>query len=315
MKNNGFATTRRNKLIFTITMLALPILQILVFYVYVNFNSFLTAFQRYDDLTGEYVMNGFENFKDVFASFNPDSPIYDSSLKNSLLNSFIMFFVSLICGSLPAIIFSYYIFKKRVGHGFFRIILYVPHIISTVVFSMLYVNFFDVVIPDLIYNATGEFVEGWMADISDVDRVRALCVIFSVYIGFGMQVLLYSGSMSGISDSVIESGQLDGITPMKELFTVVLPLIWSTFVTFMVMSIIGIFTNQMSLYSLYREFAPVDLYTFGYYLYRKSLYAQGNAYFNQYPFLATLGFMMTMVAVPLTLVTRKLLLKYGPRTD
>ena len=315
MKTNGFATAKRNQLIFTISMLILPILQVLAFYVYVNFNSFFTAFQKYDDIAGKYVWNGFNNFKDVFAAFDPESISYDRSLGSSLLNSMLIFVVSLLCGSLPSIIFSYYIFKKRRGHEFFKTILYVPHIISTVVFSMLYVNFFDAVIPEIIYNSTGEIVEPWLSDVSNVERVRTLSIVFSVFIGFGMQVLLYSGAMSGINESIIESGQLDGITPMKELFLVVLPLIWSTFVTFMVMSVIGIFSNQMSLYTLYREGAPKDLYTFGYYLYVKSLYAQGNAYYNQYPFVATLGLMMTLIAVPLTLIVRKLLVKLGPKTE
>jgi ABC-type sugar transport system permease subunit len=315
MKQQGFATVKRNKLIFAISFLALPILQVLIFYIYVNLNSFFTAFQKYDAVSDSYVFNGLNNFKDIFARFDPESPLYDLSLRNSLFNSLLMFVIGLIFGSLPAIIFSYYIFKKRFASGFFKIVLYVPHIISTVVFSMLYVNFFDTVIPDLIYKSTGELVEGWMADISKIDRVRVLCIVFTVFIGFGTNVLLYSGAMSGISESVIESGQLDGITPMKELFLVVLPLVWPTFVTFTVMSVIGIFSEQMSLYSLYREFAPTDLYTFGYYFYRSSLYASGNAYLDRYPFLASLGMLMTVIAVPLTLAVRKLLTKYGPSVE
>ena len=315
MRTTKFTTAKRKQLIFVISMLILPMLQILAFYVYVNFNSFILAFQKYDDLAGKYVWDGFNNFKNVFESFNPDSPSYNSTLGSSLYNSLLIFFISLLTGSLPAIIFSYYIFKKRAGHGFFKIVLYVPQIISIVVFAMLYVSFFDVVIPDLIYNSTGEFVEGWIADVSNVDRLRTLCIVFSIFTGFGMQVLLYSGAMSGINESVIESGQLDGITPMKELFLVVLPLVWPTFVTFMVMSVVGIFSNQMSLYTLKGQSAPEGLSTFGYYLYRMSLTAQDGAYFNRYPFVSSLGLLMTFIAVPLTLIVRKLLMKYGPSTE
>ncbi len=62
---------------------------------------------------------------------------------------------------------------------------------------------------------------------------RATIMFYSIYVSFGPRVLVYSSAMSGISESIIESAELDGVNTWQELVHIVLPSIWSTFVTFM----------------------------------------------------------------------------------
>lgn len=301
---------KKKRLIFAICMLALPLLQLAICYFYVNINSILLAFKKYDVLTSTYSFAGFSNFAGVIDKFSTDL-----ALSNSIYNSLVMFGVSLAFGTVPAILFSYYIYKKGFMSGTFKIFLYAPHIISVVVFSMIFSNFLDVVVPELVYKQTNNIIEGLLADISNIGRVRFLCIAFTVFLSFGTQILLYSGAMSGISDSIIESARLEGIKSMRELVSIVLPMIWQTFITFMMMAIMGLFTNQMSLYSLYAEFAPSELYTFGYYLYVKTVHSTGGGYLENFPELSAFGLLMTFVAVPLTLVVRKLLNKFGPSVE
>lgn len=56
---------------------------------------------------------------------------------------------------------------------------------------------------------------------------------------------MYLGSMNTISDSVIESAQLEGAGFFTEFFHIVLPLCYSTIVTFLVVGIASIFVNQL----------------------------------------------------------------------
>lgn len=310
VKKAELQSYKNKRLIFAICMLAIPLLQVAVFYFYVNFSSILLAFRKYDVINSTYSFAEFKNFASVIDKFKTDL-----ALSKSLYNSLILFIVMISFGSFPAILFSYYIYKKGFLSGIFKVFLYAPNIISGVVFAMIFSNFVDVVVPELIFRKTGVFGEGWLADISNISRIRVLCMSFTVFFSFGTHVLLYSGAMSGISDSIIESAKLEGISSMRELFSIVLPMIWQTFVTFMMMSIIGFFTNQMSLYSLYSEFAPSELYTFGYYLYVKTVHTTGAGYIELYPELSALGLLMTLVAVPLTLSIRKLLNKYGPSVE
>ena len=307
MKSKKIVASRKTKrLLFYILFAALPLAQAAVFYFYVNFRSFTLAFDSYDSITGTYSFVGFGNFVDALTDLTTME-----YLQSSIGNSLVLFVVSLVFGSFPAIMFSYYIYKKRVMSGFFKIILYLPHIISTIVFALMFKYFMEDAVPDVIELITGRKVQGFLFDVSNMTRIKVCMMVFTIWIGFGTSVLMYSGTMSSISESVIESGKLEGITPMRELFYIVIPLIWPTFVTFMLTSITGIFTNQMHLYTIFGESAEYQLYTFGYFLYRSTLKAQ----LSDYPYLSAMGLLMTIVVVPLTLVVRYLLNKFGPRTD
>ncbi len=55
----------KNGYLFAVLMLALPLIQFVVFYIYVNFNSWVMAFQI--PLDGEYVFS-FQNFRSFFES-------------------------------------------------------------------------------------------------------------------------------------------------------------------------------------------------------------------------------------------------------
>ena len=79
----------------------------------------------------------------------------------------------------------------------------------------------------------------------------------------------------------------------------------------MVVSITGFFTNQIHLYSFYGPTAPSSLHTFGYYLYAETL----QAGFFEYPYLSAMGMLMTAIAIPLTLLARWLLTRFGPSVE
>ena len=51
--------------IFAHTLVIYPILQFLIFYVYVNFNSIILSLQQYNLETGQFTWLGLDNFKQV----------------------------------------------------------------------------------------------------------------------------------------------------------------------------------------------------------------------------------------------------------
>lgn len=299
IKKGSMQSVKRNKLIFYCTMVALPFLQFLVFYIFVNLRSFALGFQEYSFEHGKYMFVGLENFQQIFRDLK-ETVTLASSIKNSLT----LFVWTFFFGSFGAVLFSYYIYKKHVGSELFKIVLYLPHILGNVVVVIMYKYFVEEVIPTV-------FANDMLRLLTNPDTSRATVMFYSIYISFGTKVLVYTSAMSGISESIIESAQLDGITPMKELLFIVLPSIWSTFITFMVTSVVGIFTNQMALYTFYAAEAPPALYTFGYYLYRGAKVGTNV----EYPYLAALGLLLTAVAVPMTFLARWGLKKLGPSRE
>ena len=155
---------------------------------------------------------------------------------------------------------------------------------------------------------TGEQVKGL---ISDEKKRFGTLLFYMIWAGFGSQLLMYEGAMEDIPTSVVEAAKLDGATPMQEFFHITLPMIWPTLVTFLTVSVAGFFTNQMNLYSFYGDYAPNAMTNFGYFMFRET-YAVGA---SRYPYVASLGLFMTLIAAPLTFGVKFLLEKFGPKTE
>ena len=182
---------------------------------------------------------------------------------------------------------------------FFRLILFLPSILPAILLSTVF-QLFTGDIVSLAFGC-GKLLTG------DDQTVRLITIIFyTVWIGFGTQVLLYSNSMEQVSPSGIEAAQLDGVQPMRDLFSILLPSIMPTVATFMIATIAGMFINQANLYNFYGEDASNQTFTLGYYMFiivqTHSKYGYGRSF---YPFASALGLCCTAVAIPLTVLFRK----------
>ena len=137
--------------------------------------------------------------------------------------------------------------------------------------------------------------------------------------GFGVNVLTFTSTMSGVNESLIESAQLDGATLIEELWYIILPMIYPTVTTLLIVSFSHLFTEQFHLYTLFGTSAN-EMSTVGYYLY---VQAQSSALsssevsgvYLSYPILSAMGLIFTAIILPSTLITRNLIEKYGPSAD
>ena len=151
----------------------------------------------------------------------------------------------------------------------------------------------------------------------DSDETKLATVLFfSVWIGFGVNVLMFSNGMSGIDESIVESAQLDGVNTIQDFIYITVPMIWPTFVSFFTINFAALFTDQMHLHTLFGNNGG-ELSTFGYYLYinsaRGELVQSGKT--PTFSVLSAMGLMMTAVMLPLVLGLRKALKKFGPSVD
>ena len=124
---------------------------------------------------------------------------------------------------------------------------------------------------------------------------------------------MYANKMSSISTEVIESAHLDGASGIKEFWYIVLPMSFSTVSVFLVTGVAGIFTNQINDFIFFGTTPNNETMTLGYFLYVKTYTAKQNM--AEYPTIASLGLMITIIAVPLTFLVKYLLDKYGPKED
>ena len=102
---------KRKEAIFLFCMLALPVIQWLVFWLYVNFSSIMLAFK--DQRTGDFTFTNFINFWDSLTS-----PLGEINL--ALRNTLIYFCTSLFVIMPTALLISYFLYKRVIF--FFRFI-------------------------------------------------------------------------------------------------------------------------------------------------------------------------------------------------
>lgn len=305
-KSRGTGANRRNEKLFICSVLAVPLLVFAVFYVGVNINCILLAFKDYDISTGKYVwaQKAFGNFTDFFDKLKSED-FMDYSIKNSV----ILFCVNLFF-NLPFHIFNaYYIYKKKFLHEPFKILLFLPSIISSVVTVTLFKYF-------LIYGLKDIYkLFGWGEApqlLYGVDTGFTTTLVYSSWISFGGSMLLFLGLMNRISPSITEAAAIDGVNSLQEFFFIILPLIFPTISIYVINLIAGFFAAQGSLFTFYGQNAKKEFYTFGYYYYINVLGDSGVA---KYPMAAASGVLFTLVVAPVTLFARWLLNKLYPPID
>ncbi len=300
---------KTKRLIFYIAVIALPVLQFAVFYIYVNFNSIILSFQRYVP-----PVDGEVGFKKVFAHFDNFKVAFQTIADGwyMIANSLRMIACELFIGLPLALLFSFYIYKKFFLSKLFKVMLFMPQIISSIIF----VTLFKYLVND-VYIAVFKTQWGLTSTPSFGTRMATI-LFYNIWISFGVNVMMFTGSMSSIDESVVEAAQLDGANLAQEFIHVTLPMIWSTFSTFVIISLTGLFTHQLNLFAFFSDGAA-DLSSFGYYLYvmstKKHLVEEVGLKELTYSQLSALGLILTAITLPIVLGTRKLMSKLGPSAD
>ncbi len=320
-------TREKKRLLYYILLILIPSIQFAVFYFYVNINSVLLAFQKYTTKT-----DGTIGYLIEFALFDNLSYAWNEIISNGqmILNSMYLYLSNLIIVTCLALFFSYYIAKKYALSGLFRVMLFMPQIISQVSLAYLFTQVCNGFFPDFVRAIGGEewliankLNNGLLGGTApETENIKFIAILFyNIWIGFGANVMLYTGSMSAIDQSIIESAQLDGVGFFSEFVYIYFPLTWSTFTTFVVTGLTAIFTSTMGL-TTFAVTAGNNVITensqvFGYYLYNATRHAVlvADGGLTSYSQVSAIGIIITLVLVPITLGLRKVMETFGPRTD
>lgn len=305
VKNKIFKS--KNDILFYVLMAAFPIAQVILFYFVVNGNSILLAFRNYNGVTNTFSWS-YTPMSEAFSLLTNEKAMY-----RRLVNSLIIYGIGFLIILPLSLFFSLYIYKKKKFSKFFRTMLFLPSVISPIILTILFGYFVDRAAPELMDKIFNAQVTGLL---SDLNTQFGTVLFYNILIGFGVQMLMYSNAMSGINYSIVESAMLEGANTIKEFWYITLPSIWPTLVTFIVVGIAGIFTNQMNLIGFFGTDANVNVQTIGYYLFAKVTVATNMpGGIAEYPVLSAIGIYLTIIAVPLTLIIKYLLERFGPSED
>lgn len=287
-RGSFFKSRKFRKNLFVICMLAYPVLQFVIMWAFVNFDSILMTFQKYDTVEG-WRFVGLDNYKNWFEKFKVD-PAYKIMFVNSALHSVVgMFVIFPLC-----LIISYFLCRKIPASGFFRVIFYLPSIIPLVVLALGFSNMIKV------DGLLGKLYEGFNKEAPSLlvpPKVRWTVYGFTIWAGIGGNLLLLSGTIKRVPQEVLESARLDGVGTIGELFKIIVPMVWPTLVTLFIMSMMGIFSVVFQPLFLTDKLMDETM-TIGLWIFNKATDKSGNVQ------AATLGIMSTVVVAPIILLTR-----------
>lgn len=308
-KNGRYRNGKTQRTLFIILFLAYPIINWLVFFLYVNIDSIKLAFQTWSISEGKYVNVGWVNFERVLKSFfSADShPQYRYGIRNSLLifiwNTFVILPISLLC--------AYYFYKKVWGEKFFKVVFYLPSIIMPVALCMLFSFMFSTnygpVNAMLKAMGLGNIipVNGWFGD----PKTCFMMVLwFSLWSGIGYNVIMVAGSMARIPPEVIEAGKIDGITMTKEFTRIIVPLTMPTISTMFMMGIAVSFSYFLPAQLLTNGGPSGEGYTIAYLITNRV--SSGNL-----SEAAAIGWCAAIVGTPLVLLGKFLIDKLVPDVE
>ncbi len=289
--------------LFAYSLVGYPLLLFVVFYVAVNFNSILLAFQTIDG-TGKHFA-GFKNFQIFWEEMTGQGTL----LFYSVFNSIRMYFINLLICMPLYIIFSYLLFKKCPGHRIINFLIMIPTIMSGLVISLIFINFIGSNGPLTYLCKTFGINEGkWINLLNSEEYAFGTTIFYSIWLSFSMSLLVYPTTMRSINPDIFESARIDGVNNMfQELYHIILPLIYPTMCTFFVTGFAAIFSNAGPLMEFYDTKAPDYVSNMGYY-FTKMILIDGTEF--SYPKYAAGGLILTAVVAPLTLLLKNVLERF-----
>lgn len=203
-----------------------------IFMIVPTFNVFRMSLYKKGvyDPTETYV--GLQNFKTLIA---------DKKFIASMQNMILLVVVVTIITFAFALVFAGILTREKIkGQNFYRIIFYIPNILSVVVISGIF---------SAIYKPEGGMLNsiiGWFngqpINWKGSEHVILSIVIAMVWQAIGYYMVMYMASMSAVPQSLYESAGLDGAGRLTQFFQITIPLIWTnirTTLTFFIISTIN----------------------------------------------------------------------------
>ncbi len=167
----------------------------------------------------------------------------DAKFIRSMQNTILLIVVVTIVTFAFALVFAAILTREKIkGQNFFRIIFYIPNILSVVVISAIFSAIYDTnhgTLNSLLSLFSGKTVTIlWKGE----SMVMTSLIIAMVWQAIGYYMVMYMASMASVPQSLYESAGLDGAGKITQFFQVTLPLIWTnirTTLTFFIISTIN----------------------------------------------------------------------------
>ena len=217
---------------FIFACVAPAVILFVIFMAVPTFNVFRLSLYQRSTFNPNEVFIGMKNFQMLMK---------DANFIRSMQNMLLLIVMVTVFTMATALIFAGILTREKLkGQDFFRIVFYIPNILSVVVISGIFSAIYDIDrgLLNSILNLFGREGILWKGE----EHVIMSLVIAMVWQAIGYYMVMYMASMSAVPGSLYESAGLDGADRVTQFFQITIPLIWTnirTTLTFFIISTIN----------------------------------------------------------------------------
>lgn len=226
------------------------------FQIYPLFNTFYLSTQSNGSVITESV--GTDNFRAILSGqgqkTDDNGNVYYAETRQAkavrndffrvMKNTLILWFGNFI----PQIIISLLLadwftdaYLKIKGKGFYKIVMYMPNIITAASVAALFVMLFS----DSQFGAINKMLMNWGVDgapypfVTGKTQSRVMIMIIQTWMWFGNTTIMLMSGIMGINPSLFEAANIDGASASQQFFLITIPLLKPIMLYTMVTSMIG----------------------------------------------------------------------------
>lgn len=213
-----------------------------IFQIYPLFNTFYLSFFGNGKKIDEFV--GFDNFKTLlFGGGFAQQAAHDSFIR-VLSNTFILWVGNFIPQIILSLVLAAWFTNARLkipGKGAYKIIMYMPNIITAASAAALFVMLFSdsqlgainaMLLKNGLTTETISFVSG-------KTEARVMIMIIQTWMWYGNTTIMLMSGIMGINGSLFEAASIDGASHTQQFFRITLPLLRPILLYTVVTSMIG----------------------------------------------------------------------------
>jgi len=178
------------------------------------------TFTSWDGVSRAKPFVGVANYLAAFA----DTAFWQALVRTLIYSAFAVILINIV-----AFLLAYLVTSGVKGQNFFRAGFFVPNLIGGIVLGYVWQFVFNRAFPAIF--------KGTTSILGTTNGAMAALIIVSVWQYAGYMMLIYVAGFMSVSKTLMEAAQIDGCTPSQSTWYVTVPLMRSSFVQCLFLSI------------------------------------------------------------------------------
>ncbi|MBQ7368721.1 MAG: sugar ABC transporter permease [Clostridia bacterium] len=307
-----YSAFERKKFLFIYLLIAFPVVQMLVFWFYVNISGIMLAFQ---DGAGNWSLSSLQEAFAVLAG----KPSFGFDVRQMLGKSVFMWVLGNLILEPIGYLTCFILTKHMIGSKFFRTCMMLPGLLGGVVFVAIMQEFYAddgvLVAFSQMLNIDLPFTvirEGFLGHESTAFNTL---MAQRFVMGLGGGGLILAGAYMRVPVEVFEAAKIDGCGLFREAFQIAIPCVWPMICTMQIFDLCGLFTSDYNMYLYSAGTGARGMNSIGFYTYWIHVQVATADRTDLYAYSSAFGMALTIITLPVVFIGRWVLDKMADSVE